>query len=33
MINVDHPALEVFRNLKGDKYLISYVLLVLTTVS
>ena len=33
MINVDHPSLEVFRNLKGDKYLISYVLLVLTTVS
>ena len=33
MINVDHPALEVFRNLKGDTYLISYVLLVLTTVS
>lgn len=26
MINVDHTALAVFRNLKGDKYLISYVL-------
>ena len=33
MINVDHPALEVFKNLKEDKYLISYVLLVVTSVS
>lgn len=33
MINVDHPALEVLRNLKGDKYLISYALLVVTSVS
>ena len=33
MINVDHPAPEVFRNLKEDKYLISYVLLVITGVS
>jgi hypothetical protein len=33
MINVDQPALEVSRNLKGDKYLVSYVLLVVSSVS
>lgn len=33
MINVDNPALEVLSNLKGDKYLISNVLLGVASVS